>query len=64
MVYGPIGHSWAGWEPKGPARRFTGLETAIRVLGSVAFAPRTALPDSVVWQFAHIHLPADTLDVS
>jgi len=26
-------HSWAGWQPKGPARRLTGAEVAVRVYG-------------------------------
>ena len=42
-MYAPVGHSWAGWVPMGPARRLTGGEVAMRVLGrggadDVAFA--------------------------
>jgi len=29
----PFIHSWANWQPKGPARRLTGAEVAVRVYG-------------------------------
>lgn len=62
------GHSWAGWEPKGPARRFTGEEMTLHVLGSLSddggswlgIALRKEGEDLV--EFVHIDLPADTLE--
>jgi hypothetical protein len=31
--------AWAGWEPKGPARRLTGEEVALLVLGRANDVP-------------------------
>lgn len=47
MAYEPIKHSWRGWEPKGPARRLTGEETALRVLGDNDGLAETAMASLV-----------------
>jgi len=33
VIYPKPVHTWGAWEPKGPARRLTGFEVAIRVMG-------------------------------
>lgn len=59
MVYGPVDHTWEGWEPKGPARRLTGEEVAWLVLGA---ADRQWYPPLVCNEDEPILLPADTLE--
>jgi hypothetical protein len=53
--YPPPVHSWAGWVPKGSARRYTGEEVAERVLGST-----TNQQFSLVQQLARTSPPPDT----
>jgi len=33
VIYPKPVHTWGAWEPKGPARRLTGYEVAVMVLG-------------------------------
>lgn len=67
MVYGPIGHVW-DWKPKGPARRFTGGEVAMVVLGNASPAFCAFVHEDREMLFGGnlggpIELPADTLEV-